>query len=521
MGLKSFIDRVIAKANIGLPDTVQRVLDTNPFIHKLEDVAEDLLEMADSYKSAFTVLESIFDNIELKYFIAGLETVPFIEHSPLAPILTKLKKLAEDNGEETFSSEDIAKAQTTDSITPSISVASRIAGIEGIEESELDPILTAVKTETEKDIINTSKPPPSVRSGFTYESPPKIDIDAINDKIIIHSLVHIGITITIATIQVIAEVGSAGLIDEVLAPLSAVYNLFPSQIVYNQMIAVDTELNLMRSYKYMKEAESLSLIPPISDIIMMTGKEQFGKTPQDNLDEMIRLLKMHGIHPFFANAYWGSHWDLPNTNELFSMFGRDIIDKAKLEQQLQINDIHPDWIQPILELSERFPSRTEARLINRVRKMDQSLIDRILKNERIHPDFLEDYSFFLNNQELDTIKLQTAKVYQDQYERGFITVEEFTDHLKDSPYSEIEKVALIKMSNERVITDIKKLNIDSIKRDFAWKFKQGSADIQDIRLEVAKIVRHPELADSIGDNIASKAKTDFSLSMLEALEEGK
>lgn len=541
MGLKDAFKTAVAK-QLGIStEEINQALDKIPYVDRIGDKIEDIKELKDAFEMVTDIFDSMFTLPELRYFIAGIKLVPNYLQTPLANIVHKLEAVAKLRGEEGFSSENIASASTaTNILTPPAYMTDAPYQLRTSLEDTEAPIAD-IPIEPSLQDINIPESIDLTGKNFTFNSPPNIDINKLNEQIIIHNLIHIGVSLAITTIQVIAEVSTAGFVDQIIPALSVVYNLLPSSNVYNQVMAIETETSLMRPFRYAKEAEHMSQIPPWSDIIRMVAKEQFGDTPNENKDTLIKLGKYYGFNPFFTEAYWGSHWDLPNTSELFAMFGRGIINEEELRTQLTINDIHPKWIDRIKELSVRFPSRTEARLINRVRKLSKEQITKILDNERIHEDYKEDYAFFLNNQELDTIRLQMAREYNKQQSKGYISSETLTTKLsripfsseelgdlqselndfviEDSPYSALEILATRKLNDLKMWTEIKDTDLHSIKNRFLWEFKQDLMTKEEFRIEVSKIIVNVELADSIADNIMARAKTDFGLNLLEALGE--
>lgn len=333
---------------------------------------------------------------------------------------------------------------------------------------------------------------------------------------------HIIVSILIGVISVIVEIMSLGQIDALHEMMSIIYNLSTWSTIYDQSKGMETEISLLRVYRYYLEKENLTNIPGVSDLITMLTREQLGDTQEEGLATFTRFMKYYGFDEYWSKAYWGSHWVLPGTGELYAMFGRGIISKDTLKEQLIINDIKPEWIEKLVDLSQRIPSRTEARLISRVRRISEDKLDRILQNERIHPDFLEDYKYFLQNQELDTIQLQELSRYKDLFIQGYISEEAYKEQLSTSVLSTHEQEASLRRDQADQLKDIIKRDVDSTIDIFKIRAKAFIKDenpdgIQRALLEVdlKKLIPNVSVRDSIIDNVFANLGLEFDLEDLD------
>ena len=334
---------------------------------------------------------------------------------------------------------------------------------------------------------------------------------------------HIIVSILIGVVGIITEVVSLGQIDAVHEMMSIIYNLSPWSSVYDQSIGMETEANLLRPYRFYVESQNVTNIPPLSDLITMLTREQLHADPIEARKIFNRLLTYYGFSEFWGNAYWGSHWVLPQTGALYEMFGRGIIDIDLLKKQLIINDNHPDWIDKFVELSQRIPSRTEARLISRVRRLTDDKLDRILKAERIHPDFLEDYRFFLQNQELDTIQLQELSRSKDLFISGYITEEAYKEMLSNSVLSIAEQEGSLRRDILDQLKDITDRDVNSVITLFKKQAKLGlkeepplSIDRGNLDALLIPLIPNIAVRDSRIDNVMADIGLDFDLEALDA-----
>ncbi len=420
---------------------------------------------------------------------------------------------------------------------------------------EADPLtLTQPTSEpeiAESDLFITSTEPiktgeiePSIddtmsEGNMLFKSPPIINKDVLVKKNIVYNTVHIALSTTISIVQIVTEIYTIGQVDKVLECLLVLYNMSPFPRIYDRTMDARLEASFIRPYRYMIEAEHKSVIPNPADLIRFLTREQFSQNPVEGLTLFKRFMSYQGFHEYWSEAYWGAHWELPNTSELFEMYGRGIINLEQLKAQVIINDIHPDWIDNIVALAEKIPSRTEARLMGRGRKLTDKQMDIILDAERIRDDFKDDYKFFLQNQEIDNIRIQLAREYLEQMEKGYITEQEYTfklqnlpfekeeisdnqiniikSNITDSLYSPLEILANTKLANEKINTRIKDLDIGSIKNRAKRDFKEGRLTDEEIRTQIATVIKHEGLADAIGDNLLSQLGADFSIDLIELL----
>ena len=224
-----------------------------------------------------------------------------------------------------------------------------------------------------------------------------------------------------------------------------------------------------------------------------------------------------------AQAYWVSLWVLPNTQQLYDMFGRDLIDEETLKKQIIINDVKPEWVDRLVELSQRLPSRTEARMINRVRRMPKEKIDRILQAERIHIDYQDDYRLFIENQQLDNIYSRSITELSTHFERGYINEDEFRDGITNLNLSSLEVDSSVDLSNLRKSKKILDTDVMSLRLEFRKRAKGLVGDpalvveeVNKLANKLSTIIKDRNLVDSIVDN--EKARLGLPVDLTDDLD---
>ena len=341
---------------------------------------------------------------------------------------------------------------------------------------------------------------------FPAGSPQTINRDAIMDRVRVHQGIHLTFQIFSAIISIVVEVISVGQMDKIIENLQVIYSCAYSGSIYDRSMQIVLEASLLRPYQYLVEESYTSNIPPLSDLIVMLTREQLGDG-EEGVTQFKKLMKYYGFNEFWSDAYWGSHWVLPNTQQLYDMFGRNIIDEETLKKQIIINDVKPEWVDSLVELSHRLPSRTEARMINRVRRMDSDKIDRILQSELIHEDFKEDYKLFIENQQLDNIYTKLIGEYSDQFEKGYIERDAYREAIADLNLSELEVDANTRLFEMRRAGRILDTDTASLRLEFRKRVKGIKADPDALNNEVSTltnklftVIRDRALVDSIVDN---------------------
>lgn len=357
---------------------------------------------------------------------------------------------------------DITEPVTTEQL---IEVAKKEVNNILVKETTASPSNTVIVGQGNLNITtqDNAQPIPKIieQSGTSLlkgQSPQIIQIDAIMKRIQAHKILHVASQFAIVATSIVVEVYSLGQIDKIVENLLVLYNLIPSSTIYNAVQGQDLEASLLRVYRYLSESANRTVIPPPTDLITFLTREQLDPDTKKAREIFERFMGYHGFDSFWSNAYWGSHWILPSTGQLYEMLGRKIISPIELRRQLEINDLHPDWIPKLIELSRELPNRTEARMIQRTRKMEKVKLQRIMDNARIHEDYQEDYEFWLENQELDTLNLQWIKQIRDMFVKGYRTEEQFKEALAKSIYSEEEQKRVLEidiLKKEEKINDMR------------------------------------------------------------------
>ena len=247
-----------------------------------------------------------------------------------------------------------------------------------------------------------------------------------------HIIGHMAITTAIGIASIIGTLIPLLNLDRILEAIHSMYGLLDTPVIFSQIRDERLAIEWRRPYRYWIESQLQNNIPPTGDLISFLVREQI------TLDEFTRAMTYWGFSEEVSQMYWGAHWVMPTTEQVFDLLALGYIDEVTARQQLVINDISPEWVDKIFELRVRLPSRTELRLIMRRMKIPDELIQRIFDFERIHPDFQDYYKAMMINWDLDSINGKIATEALGQFVDGLLTEDEVRAHLQAALSSPLE-----------------------------------------------------------------------------------
>ena len=110
------------------------------------------------------------------------------------------------------------------------------------------------------------------------------------------------------------------------------------------------------------------VIPPISDILMMVGKEAFeddqarlfgldDETPTDAYP----YAKQQGLSKSWVDRYWRAHWNHASPGQVLDMLHRGIVTEDEVYQYYRVVEIPPYWRNKLMAISYLPYNRVDTR----------------------------------------------------------------------------------------------------------------------------------------------------------------
>ena len=122
-------------------------------------------------------------------------------------------------------------------------------------------------------------------------------------------------------------------------------------------------------------------LPPVTDIIRFQLREVFLAGRREELvgDEARpvydQAMKEWGFDKFWADSYWGAHWQLPSISQLNEMLFRGVISRETWESYVRFNDFVPAQIDNLARISYSPFTRVDSRRMYRLGVLtDQELL---------------------------------------------------------------------------------------------------------------------------------------------------
>ena len=94
-------------------------------------------------------------------------------------------------------------------------------------------------------------------------------------------------------------------------------------------------------------------IPGAGDLITFVVREVL--TPEEFAD----VMKLHGFSKAWSDAYWASHWVLPDLDKCMDMVNRALIPEEEYKQLLVLHDIMPEYVDQVAQLRFVIPPVTD------------------------------------------------------------------------------------------------------------------------------------------------------------------
>ncbi len=130
-------------------------------------------------------------------------------------------------------------------------------------------------------------------------------------------------------------------------------------------------------------------IPGVSDLIRFAVREAYpdADTFEEHYAKMSEWMGQIGFSQYFADAAWTAHWIIPTVSQADEMLHRgDIVEKEHRALYI-LNDIRPEDIDKLRDLTWKFPGRIESRWMFRWGEYDIADLEDALVRDGLNPDY--------------------------------------------------------------------------------------------------------------------------------------
>lgn len=178
------------------------------------------------------------------------------------------------------------------------------------------------------------------------------------------------------------------------------------------------------------------LIPGPGELVTFQVREAFReefRTPAP--PDFVGFMSKQGFSEFWATTFWTSHWVLVPINQLYEMFHRRIITAAILREQLVFHDFRPEWVNKLVELSYRLPTRVEARFLYDIIGLEDPEIRQILEAEGFAPLNVDRMMFYVKGFRLRALYGRMENTARRFFREGLFSEEQFTELLEGGNFA--------------------------------------------------------------------------------------
>ena len=211
----------------------------------------------------------------------------------------------------------------------------------------------------------------------------KLDLgsDASKDRITAALITINAIVVGGNAAAIVAEASSLGIIRSVGEAIQSFIwanglGSF-SPLAFTPQMQASLNPYLTRHYN----ARATAQLPPVTDIIRFQLREVFLEGRREELvgDEARpvydQAMKEWGFDKFWADSYWGAHWQLPSITQLNEMLFRGVISRETWGNYVRFNDFVPAQIDNLARISYSPFTRVDSRRMYRLGVLtDQELL---------------------------------------------------------------------------------------------------------------------------------------------------
>ena len=327
----------------------------------------------------------------------------------------------------------------------------------------------------------------------------KLDLgsDASKDRITAAVITINAIVVGGNAAAIVAEASSLGIIRSVGEAIQSFIwanglGSF-SPLAFTPQMQASLNPYLTRHYN----ARATAQLPPVTDIIRFQLREVFLEGRREELvgDEerpvFDQAMKEWGFDKFWADSYWGAHWQLPSITQLNEMLFRGVISRETWGNYVRFNDFVPAQIDNLARISYSPFTRVDSRRMYRLGVLTDQELLQSYADVGYYADTEEsaDGSYkarFTGSSDYSTYKAEALVLFtkifnqvpelRQRYSKGWISAEEVLAELVATgiPTERAEAIyqTIVKNDAEARIAPERELTRGLIAR--AWKIREIS-----------------------------------------------
>lgn len=172
-------------------------------------------------------------------------------------------------------------------------------------------------------------------------------------------------------------------------------------------------------------------MPSPQDMIQFMVKEAFYPEKQVELPgQFVDWMRYLGYSEEWTRLFWGAHWRLPSTTEVFTMLHRKLITPEFVDAYLKLADIEPSWRPLLRAISYELPDRIRTRWMYEWGLIDLQTWQLLDEYSGLHPQ----WSGLMVQAELRNILRDDINAVRSELHRqareGLISLAEYEAYLR-------------------------------------------------------------------------------------------
>lgn len=191
--------------------------------------------------------------------------------------------------------------------------------------------------------------------------------------------------------------------------------------------------------------ELYNVVPPISDILMLLGKEAFeeDQVRKFGLDDEYPGVAdeygaMHGLSRDWVKRYWRAHWNPPSPGQVLEMLHRQLITEADVYEYYRVVEMPPYWREKLMKISYSPYARVDTRRMYQLGILDQAAVYKAYRDEGYDHEHAVNLTRFTVAYSEAAEKDLTVSEVMSAYKIGVISPSSCRDWLLAAGFSEAE-----------------------------------------------------------------------------------
>lgn len=128
------------------------------------------------------------------------------------------------------------------------------------------------------------------------------------------------------------------------------------------IISLPTQIGIITPLQYQLNAQYTPSLPSPAEMISFMVKEAYYPEKQVELpDIFVAWMKWLGYKEEWTRLFWGAHWRLPDTGQVFTMLHRKLLTPEQVDAYLKLADIEPAWRPLLRAISYDLPDKIRTR----------------------------------------------------------------------------------------------------------------------------------------------------------------